>query len=232
MEINALWYNALSIYATLLELSGDSDEATRIFEKAALVRKNFNEQFWNSEKGYLYDVVNDNEKDDSLRPNQLLAISLPFTLIDREKARSILKIITAKLYTVAGLRSLSPDDPSYASCYEGNAHKRDSCYHQGTVWSWLLGPYIDALAKLGSSRALLKNVIDNFVYHLNEGCIGSVSEVFDAEFPHHPKGCIAQAWGVAEILRVINDYDLIAEEKTISETEATEKVKSDQSGRD
>ena len=227
VEINALWYNALSIYATLLELSGDSDEATLIFEKATLVRKSFNEQFWNSEKGYLYDVVNDNEKDDSLRPNQLFAISLPFILIDREKARSILKVVTAKLYTIAGLRTLSPDDPSYASCYEGNAHKRDSCYHQGTVWSWLLGPYIDALAKLGSGRSLLKNVIDNFVYHLNEGCLGSVSEVFDAELPHHPKGCIAQAWGVAEILRVINDHDLIADEKTISETEAKEKVKSD-----
>jgi predicted glycogen debranching enzyme len=227
VEINALWYNALSIYATLLELNGNSDEATRIFEKAALARKSFIEQFWNSEKGYLYDVINGNEKDDSLRPNQLLAISLPFTLIDREKARSILKIITAKLYTVAGLRSLSPDDPSYASCYAGDAHKRDSCYHQGTVWSWLLGPYIDALAKLGSSRALLKNVIDNFVYHLNEGCIGSVSEIFDAEFPHHPKGCIAQAWGVAEILRVINDHNLIAEEKTIPETEAKEMVKDD-----
>jgi glycogen debranching enzyme len=90
-----------------------------------------------------------------------------------------------------------------------------------------LGPYIDALAKLGSSRALLKNVIDNFVYHLNEGCIGSVSEIFDAEFPHHPKGCIAQAWGVAEILRVINDHNLIAEEKTIPETEAKEMVKDD-----
>jgi len=227
VEINALWYNALSIYATLLELNGNADEAINIFEKAALVRKSFDEQFWNSEKGYLYDVVSDNAKDDSLRPNQLLAISLPFTLIDREKARSILKIITAKLYTVAGLRTLSPDDPSYASCYQGDAHKRDSCYHQGTVWSWLLGPYVDALAKLGSSHALLKNVIDNFVYHLNEGCIGSVSEVFDAEFPHHPKGCIAQAWGVAEILRVINDYNLIGEEKTIPETEEKEIVKDD-----
>jgi predicted glycogen debranching enzyme len=139
VEINALWYNALSIYATLLELNGNADEAIRIFEKAALARKSFDEQFWNNEKGYLYDVVKDNEKDDSLRPNQLLAISLPFILIGREKALSILKIVTAKLYTLAGLRSLSPDDPSYASCYDGNAHKRDSCYHQGTVWSWLLG---------------------------------------------------------------------------------------------
>lgn len=194
-------------------------------EEAALARKSFNEQFWNSEKGYLNDVVNGNEKDDSLRPNQLLALSLPFTLIDREKGRSILKIITAKLYTLVGLRTLSPDDPSYTTCYDGNAHQRDSCYHQGTVWSWLLGPYIDALAKLGSSRSLLKNVVDNFIYHLNEGCLGSVSEIFDAEFPHHPKGCIAQAFGVAEILRVINDYNLVAEEEPIHQTEVKKVVK-------
>ena len=227
VEINALWYNALSIYATLLESNGNGDEATGVFEKAALVRKSFNEQFWNEEKGYLYDVVNDNEKDDSLRPNQLLALSLPFTLIDREKGRSILKIVTAKLYTLVGLRTLSPDDPSYVLCYQGSAHQRDSCYHQGTVWSWLLGPYIDALAKLGSSRSLLKNVVDNFIYHLNEGCLGSVSEIFDAEPPHHPKGCIAQAWSVAEILRVINDYNLLAEEKPVPQPETKKMVKDD-----
>jgi len=226
VEINALWYNALSIYATLLQLNGNTDEAISMFEKATLVRKSFNEQFWNSEKGYLYDVVSDNGKDDSLRPNQLFAISLPFTLIDREKSRSILKVVTAKLYTVVGLRTLSPDDPSYTSCYRGNAHQRDSCYHQGTVWSWLLGPYIDALAKLGSSPALLKNVIQNFIYHLNEACLGSVSEIFDAEFPHHPKGAIAQAWSVAEILRVINEYNLIDEEGSTSQTE-TKKVTKD-----
>ncbi|HEV8504854.1 MAG TPA: amylo-alpha-1,6-glucosidase [Chitinophagaceae bacterium] len=225
VEVNALWYNALSIYATLVQLNGNSDEATSMFEKAALVRKSFNEQFWNNEKGYLYDVINGDEKDDSLRPNQLFAISLPFTLIDREKSRSILKIVTAKLYTLAGLRTLSPDDPSYATCYDGNAHQRDSCYHQGTVWSWLLGPYIDALAKLGSSTSLLKNVIQNFIYHLNEACSGSVSEIFDAEFPHHPKGAVAQAWGVAEILRVINDYNLIAEEKPIPQTETKKLAK-------
>src|SRR4030095_9233365 len=93
--------------------------------------------------------------------------------------------------------------------------------------SWLLGPYIDALAKLGSSSSLLKNVVDNFIYHLNEACLGSVSEIFDAEFPHHPKGCIDQAWGVAEILRVINDYNLIAKEETIPHTEAKKMVKGD-----
>lgn len=227
VEINALWYNALSIYATLLELNGNAGEAISTFEKAALAKKSFNEQFWNNEKGYLYDVIDGDKKDDSLRPNQLFAISLPFSLIDREKSRSILKIVTVKLYTLVGLRTLSPDDPSYVSCYEGNAHQRDACYHQGTVWSWLLGPYIDALAKLGSSPSLLKNVIDNFIYHLNEACLGSVSEIFDAEFPHHPKGCVAQAWGVAEILRVINDHNLVAEEEPILETEVKKMVKDD-----
>ena len=209
VEINALWYNALSIYAELLELNGNAEEATIIEQKALLAKKSFNEQFWNDEKGYLYDVVNDNEKDDSLRPNQLFAISLPFALIDGERARSMLKIVTEKLYSLVGLRTLSPDDPSYSPCYEGDTHKRDSCYHQGTVWSWLLGAYVDALIKLGTDKALVKNVIDNFTYHLNEGCLGSVSEIFDANFPHTPKGCIAEAWGVAEILRVIKDYDLI-----------------------
>jgi len=227
VEINALCYNALSIYATLLQLNGNTEEATSMFERAMLVRKNFNEQFWNGDKGYLYDVINGDEKDDSLRPNQLLAISLPFTLIDREKSRSILKIVTAKLYTVVGLRTLSPDEPSYVSCYNGSAHQRDSCYHQGTVWSWLLGPYVDALAKLDSNSSLLKNVIDNFIYHLNEACLGSVSEIFDAEFPHHPKGAIAQAWSVAEILRVINDYNLFAEPKPAMETETRKLAKGD-----
>ena len=226
VEINALWYNALSIYAELLEMNGDINEANEIKQKALLANKSFNEQFWNEEKGYLYDVVNDNEKDDSLRPNQIFAVGLPFALIDREKGRSILKIITEKLYTLVGLRSLSPDDLSYTSCYEGDPYKRDSCYHQGTVWSWLLGAYIDALVKLGTDKSLVKNVIENFVYHLNEGGIGSVSEIFDADFPHAPKGCVAQAWGVAEILRVIKEYNLITEEEIITETK-TKKLTQD-----
>ena len=169
--------------------------------------------------------VKDGEKDDSLRPNQIFAVGLPFPLIDGEKGRSILKIITEKLYTLVGLRSLSPDDPSYTSCYEGDPSKRDSCYHQGTVWSWLLGGYVDALVKLGTDKSLIKNVIENFVYHLNEGCIGSVSEIFDGDFPHTPKGCVAQAWGVAEILRVIKEYDLITEEEIITGTKTKKLVK-------
>src|SRR6266536_4981244 len=215
VEINALWYNALSIYALLLELNGNNDEAIQIKQRATLAKKSFNDQFWNSDKGYLYDVVNGNEKDDSLRPNQLFAISLPFALLENEKATSIVKVVTEKLYTPLGLRSLSADDPSYTACYEGDSFKRDSCYHQGTVWSWLLGAYVDALIKIGADRSLVKNVVENFAYHLNEGCIGSVSEIFDADAPHSPKGCTAQAWGVAEILRVIIEYGLVTDQGEI-----------------
>ncbi|HET9824836.1 MAG TPA: amylo-alpha-1,6-glucosidase [Chitinophagaceae bacterium] len=211
VEINALWYNALLIYADLLDMSANIDDSDQIKQRAALAKKSFNEQFWDNEKKYLYDVVNDNVKDDSLRPNQLLAISLPFALIENDKAAAVIKVVTEKLYTPVGLRSLAPDDPSYVSCYDGDSLRRDSCYHQGTVWSWLLGPYVDALAKIGTGKSLMKNVVENFVYHLNEGCIGSVAEIFDADPPHTPKGCAAQAWGVAEILRVIKDYNLISE---------------------
>jgi len=224
VEINALWYNALLIHSSLLELNNNNDEAIQIKQKAILTKKSFNNQFWNNEKRYLYDVVNGNEKDDSLRPNQLFAISLPFPLIENEKATSVIKVVTEKLYTPVGLRSLSPDDPSYTSCYEGDSFKRDSCYHQGTVWSWLLGAYVDALANMGADKSLLKNIIDNFSYHLNEGCIGSVSEIFDADFPHSPKGCTAQAWGVAEILRVIKDYDLAGQEEMQPKTKSKKTV--------
>jgi predicted glycogen debranching enzyme len=212
VEINALWYNALAVYALLLGMNGEQDEATQIKQKGDLAKKSFNDQFWDKEKKYLYDVVNGDEKDDSLRPNQLFAISLPFALIGNDRAVDLVKVVTEKLYTPVGLRSLSRDHPSYTSCYEGDPFKRDSCYHQGTVWSWLLGAYVDALVKIGIDKSLVRKVIENFDHHLNEGCIGSVAEIFDADLPHSPKGCTAQAWGVAEVLRVIKDYGLVTED--------------------
>ena len=196
-------------------------------QRAALTKKSFTEQFWNGAKKYLYDVVDGDSRDDSLRPNQLFAISLPFALIENDKAASVLKIVTEKLYVPVGLRSLSPDDPAYVPRYEGDSSKRDASYHQGTVWSWLLGAYVDALVKTGADSTLIKNVIENFVYHLNEGCIGSVSEIFDAEFPHSPKGCTAQAWGVAEILRVIREYNLLTETEVLEQATKAEKITED-----
>lgn len=217
VEIQALWYNALNIFSKLLEMNGQEDDARLLCFSANKVKKSFLQKFWYDEGNYLYDVIDENGNPDaSVRPNQLFAISLPFALIEGEKANSILKIVEEKLYTPVGLRSLPQDDARYVKVYGGDALKRDSCYHQGTVWSWLLGAYVDGIMSepgfigldglCGKEKA--QAIIENFQYHLNEGCIGSVSEIFDADAPHHPRGCVAQAWGVGEILRVIKEYKL------------------------
>lgn len=210
VEIQALWYNALCIYEQLLSLSGDQLQAAVIADKAAGAKESFNKQFWYREGEYLYDVIDGENKDSSLRPNQLFAISLPFALIEGKQAKAVLKIVTEKLYTPVGLRSLPADDERYVAVYGGDAWHRDASYHQGTVWSWLLGAYVDAVMKteVKNQKAKVKKVIAAFIYHLNEACIGSVSEIFDAEAPHHPRGCVAQAWGVGEMLRVMKEYEL------------------------
>jgi predicted glycogen debranching enzyme len=212
VEIEALWYNALKIFETLLTINGETNAANEIAEKAAQAKKSFEEKFWFSEGGYLIDVIDpDGKPDYSIRPNQVFALSLPFHLADGEKGRSVMKIIRSKLYTPVGLRSLSPEDPEYKGHYGGNQFLRDSAYHQGTVWSWLLGPYLEAGMKTEGEpfKTEAVEMIIQFAHHLNEGCIGTVSEIFDGDAPHHPRGCVAQAWGVAEILRVIKTYSLL-----------------------
>jgi predicted glycogen debranching enzyme len=211
VEIEALWYNALKIFEALLILNGESASAGFILDKAEQARKSFEEKFWYAEGGYLYDNIDERgTPDPSLRPNQIFAISLPFQLLVGEKAKAVLNIVQSKLYTPVGLRSLSPDDPAYKGQYGGNTFSRDSVYHQGTVWSWLLGPFLEAGMKTSGEdfRTEALAIISRFVYHLNEACIGTVSEIFDGDAPHHPRGCIAQAWGVAETLRVIKTYSL------------------------
>lgn len=210
VEIQALWYNALMIYSELLSLNKEKNEAKLISEKASFVKQSFGQQFWNKENNYLYDVIDGESKDSTLRPNQLFAISLPYSLIEDEEAKAVLKIVQEKLFTPVGLKSLPAEDSRYIGIYGGDAFHRDAAYHQGTVWSWLLGAYIDTIIKVKgkNSKATARKIIDAFKYHLNEGCIGSVSEIFDADAPHHPRGCIAQAWGLAEILRVIKEYEL------------------------
>ncbi|MEA2416831.1 MAG: hypothetical protein QOI58_3488 [Thermoanaerobaculia bacterium] len=196
VEVNALWYNALRIVA---ELSTDSGLRSR----ADGVRESFESAFWNRHSQCCFDVVNPN--DASIRPNQLFAISLPFPLFDDARAEEILGVCEAQLLTPVGLRTLSPSDPRYRSRLVGDQHSRDTAYHQGTVWPWLLGPYIDALlryrgdAGLASARALVANMST----HLNEAGLGTIGEVFDGEAPHAPRGCIAQAWSVGEVLRVM-----------------------------
>jgi predicted glycogen debranching enzyme len=211
VEIQALWYNALKIFETLLLQNGESATADHILQIALQVKKSFDEKFWYADGNYLYDVIDETGKPDpSLRPNQIFALSLPFPLVEGEKAIAILNCVRSRLLTPFGLRSLSPDDPRYKGHYGGDLYTRDRAYHQGTVWSWMLGPFVEAGMKVVGEafRAEAINLINRFAVHLNEGCIGSVSEIFDGDTPHHPRGCVAQAWGVAEVLRVVKTYSL------------------------
>lgn len=211
VEIQALWYNSLKIFAYLLDTNYQSQDAAAIEESAQKVKETFTSRFWNHDGGYLFDLIDEhNEPNDCIRPNQLFAISLPFQLLEGEKAQAVFNCVEEHLYTPVGLRSLSPNDQNYYGIYQGDWRRRDASYHQGTVWSWLLGPYVDVMMRVGGDHAhrLSQKVIYNFAYHLEESCIGSVSEIFDGDAPHHPRGCVAQAWGVAEVLRVIEEYNL------------------------
>ena len=213
VEIQALWYNAICIYSVLLKLNKEKEAADSYAQEAERTKASFNLLFWNEAGNYLYDNINWNGIPNSeIRPNQLFTISLPFAIVDdKQKAKAILKNVEENLYTPVGLKSLPASDSHYVPKYGGDQWHRDSSYHEGTVWSWLLGAYIDAVMKVEGKKSKAKKIIDTFKYHLNEGCIGSVSEIFDADTPHHPRGCIAQAWGVAEILRVIKEYKLFEE---------------------
>jgi predicted glycogen debranching enzyme len=211
VEIQALWFNALKIFQSLLIADADRQAADISGEKAAMVKKSFEEKYWYGKGNYLYDNLDENGLSDfSLRPNQIFAVSLPFPLIEGEKALAVLETVYSKLLTPMGLRSLSADDPNYKGHYGGSPLSRDGAYHQGTVWSWLLGPLIDAGMKVKGEnfRVTAQKIIDQFAFHLNEACIGSVSEIFDGDPPFHPRGCVAQAWSVSEILRVIKTYSL------------------------
>jgi len=211
VEIEALWYNALKIFEALLILNGENEFSENILQKAAQAKKSFEEKFWYAEGNYLYDVIDENGRPDAtIRPNQIFALSLPFQLIEGVKAKAVFQIIQAKLFTPVGLRSISPDDSRYKGIYGGDVFERDSSYHQGSVWSWLLGPFVEAGMKIAGPEFLEEavSIINRFSHHLNEGCIGTVSEIFDGDAPWYPRGCVAQAWGVAEILRVIKTYSL------------------------
>ena len=203
VEINALWFNALKLMEEWAEDHGDRAEAYR--DRADQARRSFNERFWYAEGGYLYDVI-DGEAggaDPKCRPNQIFAIALPHPVLLEHRWEPVMRVVRDRLATPVGLRSLAPGDEEYKSRYFGDLRARDAAYHQGTVWAWLAGPYIDAWLKVyPDDWAGAQRVIDGFVPHLNEACIGSISEVFDAEPPYTPRGCIAQAWSVAEVLRV------------------------------
>ncbi len=206
VEINALWYNALTILAELRERFGHPG-AEDLSSRALAVKDRFAEAFWNETTGYLYDVINDGDKDPALRPNQVFALSLPYELLPRTKALGVLKAVEQKLLTPVGLRTLASGSPGFRSRYEGNVHARDGAYHQGTVWGWLLGPYITALVRLrgaaGVERA--QALVKHLDLRLSEAGLGTLSEIYDAEMPFVARGCIAQAWSVGEVLRACRE---------------------------
>jgi predicted glycogen debranching enzyme len=208
VEIQALWVRALEVGETLARRFGEADYADQCRNDRNNAVASFRKRFWYEQGGYLYDVIDGPEGNDpSLRPNQLYAISLVDELVPRDRAQQILHLVEGQLLTPVGLRTLSPRDSRYRARYEGGVLERDGAYHQGTVWPFLLGPFVTAWIKVhGKKTAVLKQArlfLDGIGAHLKEACVGQVSEVFDAEAPHRPRGCYAQAWSVAEPLRVL-----------------------------
>jgi predicted glycogen debranching enzyme len=202
VELNALWYNALCLLESWTRQFGGG-EGLGISEHARRARESFNKRFWFEEGHHLFDIVDGEHGDDSsCRPNQVFAISLPHPVLDRARWSQVIDVVRERLLTPVGLRSLAPDSPDYKPRYYGDLRSRDAAYHQGTVWGWLIGPFIDAWLKVhGNDRAGARRLLQGFEQHLNEACVGSISEIFDADSPFLPRGCVAQAWSVAEVLR-------------------------------
>ncbi|ACL69617.1 amylo-alpha-1,6-glucosidase [Halothermothrix orenii] len=207
VEINALWYNALKIYNYLSSILNREPEFMDIIDK---IEVNYEKKFWYNKGKYLYDVIDGNRKDKSLRPNQIFSVSLPFSLLPDNKEKMVVKKVMEELYVPLGLRSLNPSHSEYKGKYSGKRLERDGAYHQGTVWGWLIGPFFEAYLKVNKfSPQAKKNVqemMKPFYDHIKEYGLGSISEIFDGNYPHIPRGCFAQAWSVAEILRIYTEY--------------------------
>jgi predicted glycogen debranching enzyme len=206
VEIQALWHHALCVMDDLSRRFGQGDAARRYQRLAARARQSFNRAFWNAEADCLYDCLEDSgAPDPSLRPNQILAVSLPHGMLSARRAKSVVDVVRQHLLTPYGLRSLAPGDPRYVPRYEGPPQQRDACYHQGTVWAWLMGPFLTAYVKVNGgtpkSRRQAREWLQPLREHLRDAGLGQVSEIFDADPPHTPRGCIAQAWSVGELLR-------------------------------
>ena len=204
VEINALWYNALRIMESLCEKFDEDASAYRT--RANQVKESFNAKFWDSSHQCLFDVVDGDEPDDHIRPNQIYAVSLPFSLLPEEQEKAVVALVEKELFVGCGLRSLAPDHPDYHGIYCGALAKRDAAYHQGTAWGFLLGGFFSAYMKVNHhSSSAAENAIrmlEPVRKHLSDsGCIGSISEIFDGDAPHNPRGCYAQAWSVGEVLR-------------------------------
>lgn len=200
VEIQALWYNALK---TMALWSAELQQAPDLYEqKAAMARQTFTGRYWNEANGCLFDVLDGPEGNDAaIRPNQVFAVSLTHPILDESRWAAVVDVLGRKLVTPYGLRTLSAEHPDYKAHYRGDLRARDAAYHQGTVWPWLIGHYVDAFLKVKGDKAQARALLDAFPAHLEEAGVGSISEIFDATEPYSPGGCIAQAWSVAEVLR-------------------------------
>jgi predicted glycogen debranching enzyme len=205
VEIQALWYNALCIMENLAQSLADDAAVKRYRNMATVASWSFNRLFWNEKTGCLFDVTNGAPPDPSIRPNQIFAVSLPYSMLPPERAKRVVEKVQEQLLTPCGLRSLAPDDPQYRGRYTGGQRERDGAYHQGTVWPWLMGPFITAYLKVNQFSEAARNQaaawLEPLKNHLQDAGLGHISEICEGDAPHHPRGCIAQAWSVAEVLR-------------------------------
>ncbi|HWJ39926.1 MAG TPA: amylo-alpha-1,6-glucosidase, partial [Candidatus Limnocylindrales bacterium] len=207
VEIQALWYNAICVLQELAKRFGDSGPELLLGELGKEIKRSFNRDFWNEEAGCLYDVVEGDCRDASIRPNQIFAVSLRNRMLSMDRAKRVVDTVRRELLTPLGLRSLSPHDPHYRASYEGGVYERDSAYHQGTVWPWLMGPFISAYVAVNESsddaRMQAEMWLEPFREHMVTAGLGQISEIADGGAPYQPRGCMAQAWSVAELLRAI-----------------------------
>src|SRR6185436_6181161 len=203
VEINALFYNALRLVESWVAAETGEEAAREFGAHAERLRRSFNARFWFDAGGHLYDVVDGETGDDpSCRPNQILSFSLRHPVLDQSRWRAVFDVVRSRLLTPYGLRSLAPGERDYKTKYYGDLRARDAAYHQGTVWAWLIGPFVDAWLRISpDAHAGIAEALHAFADHLSDAGVGSISEIFDAEPPYTPRGCIAQAWSVAEVLR-------------------------------
>jgi predicted glycogen debranching enzyme len=214
VEINALWHGALCLMSDWASELGDPAGVAASFAlEASRVRDSFRAKFWNAERGCLYDVLAESGPVAKFRPNQIFAVSLRHGLLNNEQERAVVQGVAKELLTPVGLRTLEPSDPEYKPHYQGSPWERDGAYHQGTVWPWLMGPFVDAyLAAFGETPDTLA-YCSRLIAGLEDetgktGCLGSIAEIYDADTPRFPRGCPAQAWSVAEVARVKSEYRL------------------------
>jgi predicted glycogen debranching enzyme len=222
VEIQALWYNTLRIMEGLANKFMESDLAKTYEAMANQTRQSFNMKFWNPKDGYLFDVIDD-KVDPSIRPNQIFAVSLDYTMLDREKSQKVIDTVNRELVTPYGLRTLSLGDPKFVGKCMGDSRSRDMAYHNGTIWPWLLGPYVTAYLKVNDSSAasreqMLENLIlPLFTVGIHQGGLGTINEIYDCDPPNEPRGCISQAWSVAEPLRAYIEDVLMVKPKYAKE---------------